>query len=196
MTATARRYVTIPEAATMLGISIRTLQRRIAAGELPTMPDGRRVLVGLDAAAPVAPSPSPRGRHGITDLATGATVSMPDHELAAAAVAAVREREAMLARVDRAEHLALATRRRASIAWGTAAAAGLAAALGLGIAWSASIHRDDLAGRVAATDAELVQLRARADSEADARRSAEAERDKLAGMLLDSALAATHASDP
>lgn len=195
MTATARRYVTIPEAATVLGISIRTLQRRIAAGELPTMPDGRRVLVGLDA-APVAPSPSPRGRHGITDLATGATVTMPDHELAAAAVAAVREREGMLARVDRAEHLALVTRRRASIAWGTAAAAGLAAALGLGIAWSASIHRDDLAGRVAASDAELVQLRARADSEADARRSAEAERDKLAGMLLDSALAATHASDP
>lgn len=193
MTATARRYVTTAEAATILGISIRTLQRRIAAGELPTMPDGRRVLVGLDAAAPAT---SPRGRHEITDPATGTMISMPDHELAAAAVAAMRERESMLARVDRAEHLAAATRRRSSIAWVAAAAAGIAAALGIGIAWSASTHRDDLAGRVAAAEAEIDELRARADSEAGARRSAEADRDKFAGMLLDSVLAATDASDP
>lgn len=44
----ARRLLTLPEAAEELRCSRRTLERRIAAGELAVFRDGRRVAVPAD----------------------------------------------------------------------------------------------------------------------------------------------------
>lgn len=179
MAVTAVRYVTLAEAATVLGISMRTLQRRMAEGELPSMVDGRRKLVGIPATPAATP---PRGRHEITDLATGAAVSMPEHEIMAATMAAVRERESMLARVDRAEAAVAATRRRGVLAWAAATAAIVAAAVSVGHALAARAHRDDLAARVAAAELELAAALERAE---DARCELEAVRVEAAHAMID-----------
>jgi len=179
MAAAAVRYVTTAEAATVLGISPRTLQRRMAEGDIPWIVDGRRKLVGIPATPAAAPA---AGRHEITDLATGTAISMPEHELVAASMAAMRERESMLARVDRAEAAVAATRRLGAIAWGTAIAAIVAAAISVGHALAVRQHRDDLAARVDATELELAEALERAE---DARCELEAARVDAATTVLD-----------
>jgi hypothetical protein len=181
MTDTAIRYVPIPEAAAAMGISIRTLQRRISAGTVRTLADNRRVLVGIEAGGDSASS----DRHEPVRATAGTAIELPRGDLMAAMVAATRDTETTLARIDHAVAAMAATRRRGNFAWGTAAVAGLAATLGLGLAWATSGHRDELAARLAATEADLAAARLAAATEAEARRTAESDRDKLAGMVVD-----------
>lgn len=180
MTATAVRYVTFPEAADALGISIRTLQRRIKAGELRTMADGRRVLVGIE---PGAESPRAHDRHEFIDAGTGSEIEVVRRDLVAAVMAAGRDREELLARADRAEAVTATVRRRSSIAWAAAAVAAIVAALGMGFALAAREHRAGLEASLAAAAVDLDEARARADAEAEARRASERERERLANEL-------------
>ncbi len=56
-----QRHVTVSEAGRILGVSRRTIQRRISAGELPTVEVGgaRRVVLDSASESPHAPSDTP-----------------------------------------------------------------------------------------------------------------------------------------
>lgn len=169
MADTETRWVPMTEAAAAMGISIRTLQRRIKAGEIRTMAAGRGLLVA------------------VTDIATdggqsGELIRLIKHaettERISMAAMAVLERE-------RTELLAdLARQRRSGRAarW-TAVAAAAAAAGGLSFAVATARHRDYLADRLDASAVEITEIRAALNAETACRIEAEADRDRMAAAV-------------
>jgi hypothetical protein len=176
MTDNPTRWIPMAEAAAAMGTSIRTLQRKAKAGEVRTMTAGRKVLVAVDDTA--------------TDGRQAGEVVRLEKRLEATerfalTAVSVIERE----RDDLVRQLA-DTRRKGRTAVAVGFACALASAVAVGFALSTADHRDDLAGRLAAAEQAAVEARADALAEAECRRQAEADRDRMAGQMLDDIVAA------
>lgn len=182
----ATEWMTLTDAASQLGVSVRTVQRRIAAGELDTTTDNGRRLVAI-----VTPD------NGATRRDTGgghddATVERSMQLAAAVSASADRVRVLAERRADELRADLTRTRRWAWSGWASAAVVGVAASVGAVVVTdqlaTAEAQRDALADTVSRADTAAVSSEAR-----EARLTADLA--TMADALADAQAAALAASE-
>ena len=152
-------WMSLADAASRLGVSIRTVQRRIAAGELESMTDNGRRLVAVVTPDNGATRRDDGGGHD--DAVVERSMQL------AAAVSASADRVRALAelRADELRADLATTRRWAWSGWASAAVVGVAASVGAvvlsGKLASAETRRDTLADAVSMADAAAMSSEAR-----------------------------------
>lgn len=145
-TPAAGRWAPIAEAAAVLRVHPRTVERRVAAGTLPHRRDARgRVLVLIEAEVAEARQAPAAGREGVA--AAGHHLQVVEAgDRSAAILATLADRTLAAGRVEIAE-----ARRAARWGWGVAGSTAVAAAVLVGVA---AVRATGLAGEVAAARAE------------------------------------------
>jgi len=161
------RWLGLTEAAAAMGVSVRTVQRRVKAGDLEhqVMPGGRvTVAVRTDATGdgPAAAEVT-HLRHQVdtTNRMTAALVAMAE-----------REQRVLADRVGQAEAAVKAARRRGVLAWTLTGVMGVMAGVTAGVGWT-------LNARLASAESRLLDVTA---AEAAARKDAEHLREVVVGL--------------
>lgn len=155
----ATEWLTLADAASRFGVSVRTVQRRISAGELDTVTENGRRLVAVVTPDNGATQRDTGGGH--TDAAAERSMQL------AAAVSASADRVRILAelRADELRADLTATRRWAWSGWAAVAVLGVVASAGAvvltGKLASAETQRDALADTVSRADAAVLASEAR-----------------------------------
>jgi hypothetical protein len=164
------RWLGLTEAAAALGVSVRTVQRRVKTGELEhqDMPGGRvSVAVRTDATD---------GGQAADELVHLRTQVDTTNRMTAALVAmAEREGKVLADRVRQTEAALVTTRRHRTVAWTAAAVFAVVAGVTAGVSWTTS-------ARVAEAEERLLTATA---AEAAARKDAEHLRQAVAVLSGD-----------
>jgi len=176
-TTQAVRWLGLTEAATAMGVSVRTVQRRIKSGDLnhQVVPGGR-VMVA------VRPD-TPRDGQATEELVHLRQQVDTTNRMTAALVAmAERDGQVLADRVRHAEAALVTARRRGWLGWTTAAVMGVMAGVAAGVGWTSQERLGSMEARLAESNTALVESAAAA---AAARKDVDHLRDTVAVLTSD-----------
>lgn len=176
-TAQAVRWLGLTEAATAMGVSVRTVQRRIKSGDLDhQVVTGGRVMVA------VRPD-TPRDGQATEELVhLRQQVDTTNRMTAALLAMAERDGQVLADRVRHAEAALVTARRRGGLGWTAAAVMAVTAGVAAGVGWTSHERLGSVETRLAESNTALVESAAAA---AAARKDADHLREAVVVLTSD-----------